>query len=82
MYTVQEGRFMLQMSHIGFRPLPVIAAFSYNTVTTLCVLFLILTTTGRFWEPTLKFSGKSFLGEKNELLSQGYGMNEYNKTIE
>ena len=25
MYTVQEGRFMLQMSHIGFRPLPVIA---------------------------------------------------------
>ena len=64
MYTEQEGRFMLQMSHIGFRPLPVIAAFSYNTVSMLFLLFLLLTTTGRFWEPTLKFSGKSFLEEK------------------
>ena len=48
----------------------------------LFLLFLFLTTTCEFWEPTLTFSGKSFLGEKTELLSQVYGMNEYNKTIE
>ena len=55
---------MLQLSHVGFRPIPVIAAFSYNTVSMLFLLFLLLTTAGGFWEQTLKFCGKSFLGEK------------------